>query len=77
MSRHQCCACFTHNNLPCCNEGHVDHTGAQAVRKAWARSPLLQSVRANLAAGCDHQWLDRPESDSRECLICGDEVFGA
>ena len=20
---------------------------------------------------CDHEWLDRPESDTRECLICG------
>lgn len=19
---HVCCACFTHNNLPCCNDGH-------------------------------------------------------
>jgi len=19
---HTCCACFTHNNLPCCNQGH-------------------------------------------------------
>jgi hypothetical protein len=27
-------------------------------------------------ATCGHQWLDRPESDSRECLICGEEVFG-
>jgi hypothetical protein len=37
-------------------------------------------------AGCDsecpgcecgeHQWLDRPESDTRECLICGTEVAG-
>ena len=24
----------------------------------------------------DHQWLDRPESDTRECLICGVEVAG-
>lgn len=22
---------------------------------------------------CDHQWLDRPESDTRECLVCGTE----
>lgn len=22
---------------------------------------------------CRHEWLDRPESDTRECLICGDE----
>lgn len=25
---------------------------------------------------CGHQWLDRPESDTRECLICGTEVAG-
>lgn len=25
---------------------------------------------------CLHEWLDRPESDSRVCLICGDEEFG-
>lgn len=25
---------------------------------------------------CDHEWLDRPESDTRECLICGTEVAG-
>ena len=24
--------------------------------------------------GCDHEWLDRPESDTRECLICGTEA---
>lgn len=23
-----------------------------------------------------HEWLDRPESDTRECLICGTEVGG-
>lgn len=27
-------------------------------------------------SACGHEWLDRPESDSRECLICGEEVFG-
>ena len=36
-------------------------------------------------AGCDsectehcgeHYWLDRPESDTRECVICGTEVAG-
>ena len=25
---------------------------------------------------CAHEWLDRPESDTRECLICGTEVAG-
>lgn len=24
----------------------------------------------------DHEWLERPESDTRECLICGTEVAG-
>ena len=24
----------------------------------------------------DHHWLDRPESDTRECLICGVEEAG-
>lgn len=24
----------------------------------------------------DHEWLNRPESDTRECLICGTEVAG-
>ncbi len=23
---------------------------------------------------CYHEWLDRPESSTRECLICGTEV---
>lgn len=27
-------------------------------------------------SGCSHEWLDRPESDTRECLICGTEVAG-
>ena len=25
---------------------------------------------------CEHDWLDRPESDTRECLTCGTEVAG-
>lgn len=25
---------------------------------------------------CEHEWLDRPESDTRECLVCGTEVAG-
>jgi hypothetical protein len=27
-------------------------------------------------SGCAHEWLDRPESDTRECLICGTEATG-
>lgn len=25
---------------------------------------------------CLHEWLDRPESDTHECLICGEERSG-
>ena len=25
---------------------------------------------------CAHEWLDRPESDTHECLICGTEGLG-
>lgn len=25
---------------------------------------------------CQHEWLDRPESDTHECLICGSEAAG-
>jgi hypothetical protein len=25
---------------------------------------------------CRHEWLDRPESDTRECILCGTEVAG-
>ena len=25
---------------------------------------------------CPHEWLDRPESDTHECLICGEERNG-
>ncbi len=32
--------------------------------------------RAQDASRCAHDWLDRPESDTRECLICGTEVSG-
>jgi hypothetical protein len=47
MSEHTCCACYTHNGLPCCNEGHpVDLIGARTVQRAWGRSPLLSSVKA-------------------------------
>ncbi|TAJ21805.1 MAG: hypothetical protein EPO65_00460 [Dehalococcoidia bacterium] len=43
---HICCACFTHNGLPCCNPGHLDLIGARTVQRAWDSSPLLRSVKA-------------------------------
>jgi len=35
-----------------------------------------ESLNCRAISGCDHDWLDRPESDTRECLICGAEVAG-
>lgn len=42
------------------------------------RGTHLDGCRLGLGPGesCDHHWLDRPESDTRECLICGTEVAG-
>lgn len=37
---------------------------------------LSQDDFAEDEVECEHQWLDRPESDTRECLICGEEVSG-
>ena len=38
---------------------------------------VLREMAADLEGGeCAHEWLDRPESDTRECLICGTEEVG-
>lgn len=36
----------------------------------------LETMWGEFAEPCQHEWLDRPESDSRECLMCGSEAFG-
>lgn len=41
------------------------------LRETLRRDPAPVRLR-----GCDHEWLDRPESDTRACLICGTEVSG-
>lgn len=65
----------------------ADKVGHQAVCPVdpcdcWMHdlAPLLDDDPED-QAGCsglcgDHQWLDRPESDARECLICGTEAAG-
>jgi hypothetical protein len=40
------------------------------VLREWATDIELSE------SDCSHEWLDRPESDTRECLICGTEVAG-
>lgn len=34
---------------------------------------VLREWAADLEGECSHEWLDRPESDTRECLVCGTE----
>lgn len=62
MAEHTCCACFTHNNLSCCNAGHsADWTGAKTVQRAWDRSPLLASLKA-LIGGKNSEPPARPDA---------------
>ena len=35
---------------------------------------VLREWAADLEGECAHEWLDRPESDTRECLVCGTEA---
>lgn len=42
------------------------------LREVLRRDPAPVRLRDE----CAHEWLDRPESDTRECLICGTEVSG-
>lgn len=35
--------------------------------------PMFGSKAKHDDDWCDHDWLDRPESDTAECLICGEE----
>ena len=37
---------------------------------------VLREWAADMESECSHEWLDRPESDTRQCLICGTEVAG-
>lgn len=40
------------------------------LRETLRRDPAPVRLRED---ECDHEWLDRPESDTRECLVCGTE----
>ena len=65
------------SHCPACGKAGVvmalDYTLLETVPTV---RPHACGVGGPGAGGCDHEWLDRPESDSRECLICGEEVFG-
>ena len=43
-------------------------------QERWSNSDYVATWEE--AHPCAHDWLDRPESDTRECLICGAEVSG-
>lgn len=43
------------------------------LRESLRRDPAPVCLRSDK---CAHDWLDRPESDTRECLICGAEALG-
>lgn len=61
---------------PMLPEKYVDR-GAWMAHSWW--DAVLGAVlrRDDLDGGDhDHEWLDRPESDTRECLTCGTEVAG-
>lgn len=51
------------------------HGGLCCFHK-YDEQPLCIHCASDEDPACDHQWLDRPESDTRECLICGTEVAG-
>lgn len=55
---------------------------AEDVEAAWERvSESMQGLGNDVAwlvavfreRGCDHQWIDRPESDTMVCDLCGEE----
>lgn len=51
------------------------HGGLCCFHK-YDEQPLCIHCASDEDPACEHEWLDRPESDTRECLICGTEVAG-
>lgn len=56
-------------------------TGAESCRTSDGQKRVPHKARERMTRAareieCAHEWLDRPESDTRECLICGTEVAG-
>ena len=64
------------SHCPGCGRGHVV-VGLNSV--LLETRPAVRRHSCGVGgpgSGCSHEWLDRPESDTRECLICGTEVAG-
>ena len=51
---HACCACFTHNNLPCCNAGHAlsAEPTPEHIAALVAASPNIRPEVLRLVPGC-------------------------
>lgn len=74
------------NSSPSVEQAHIEMCGSvtltdgRKVPGCWIEP--ARGDDGDMNAGCpgcecgEHQWLDRPESDTRECLICGAEVAG-
>lgn len=74
------------NSSPSVEQAHIEMCGSvtltdgRKVPGCWIEP--ARGDDGDMNAGCpgcecgEHQWLDRPESDTRECLICGTEVAG-
>lgn len=66
---------------PMPSERYMDQ-GAWVAHSWWNKvlGNILRRVELmdelNTSGTCSHDWLDRPESDTRECLLCGTEVAG-
>lgn len=72
------CSCgepigHAHHCDSCCGCGVADQHERMATVEHLRRCPICDM---RFDEPCDHDWLDRPESDTRECLICGAEVAG-
>lgn len=71
--------------VPCQDRAEAQAHVRESVSGRWVaeRSFCPACSRPNHACGvggpgsgeieCQHEWLDRPESDTRECLVCGTE----
>lgn len=51
--------------------GMIEVGGVECVGVQTAHGLVLEPTCSGLSG--EHHWLDRPESDTRECLVCGTE----
>lgn len=54
----------------------MDHIACPACGGSLRFCECMDDPFAAVPDECQHDWLDRPESDTHECLICGEERSG-